>query len=189
MSATEALLSMSAIFNLGRAEVLVVDDSSYSLRLTSQMLLGFGIKVRHSCETAEQARAVLSQRPIDLLIVDADLADGEAYALVEWLRRSGLDPNAYTPVLMVSGHTRKSMVARARDCGANFIVARPLTPSTLLERILWIARDQRSYIQGGAYAGPDRRFSDTGTLPDGVERRADRRRAADLHLPPEGDVA
>lgn len=169
---------MGTIFNLSRAIVMVVDDNAFSLRLTTQTLLGFGIKTRYLCSDAQSAVDILKAGPVDLLIVDCDMPGPDGYDLVSWLRRSNLDPNAFTPTLMISGHTRASQVTKARDCGANFIVTRPITPVILLERILWMARDPRPFIQAGEYAGPDRRFNDPDALPPGqAERRSDRLRA------------
>ena len=60
---------------------------------------------------------------------------------------------------------------RARDCGANFILARPLSPEVLLERILWIAREKRHFISCSSYVGPDRRFHEAGPPVGMPERR------------------
>ena len=51
---------------------------------------------------------------------------------------------------------------------------RPEAAALLLERILWMARDPRPFVEAGDYIGPDRRFRDE-DLPEGMEeRRADR---------------
>ena len=109
--------------------------------------------------------------------------------VVRWLRRSGITPNCYAPVLLTSGHTPNAVVNKARDCGANFIIARPFSPSVLLDRIVWIARDPRPFLEAADYAGPDRRFHDEGP-PRGVgERRADRIREAEAKAAAAQDVA
>ncbi len=168
----ETALPVGAIFNLSRASVMVVDDNPFSMKLTTQTLLGFGIKTRHLCTSTKMASDILQVHPIDLLIVDGNMPGADGYDLVSWLRRSNLEPNAFVPVLMISSHTRASQVTKARDCGANFIVARPITAGVLLERILWLARDPRPFVRADEYAGPDRRFKES-DLPRGqVERRA-----------------
>jgi DNA-binding response OmpR family regulator len=103
--------------------------------------------------------------------------------LIKWLRLGALEANRYVPVILVSGHTPPSQVFKARDSGANFTVAKPITPKVLLERILWAAREERQFIECDSYLGPDRRFRNEGP-PIGVEgRRRD-------DLPPElGELA
>jgi DNA-binding response OmpR family regulator len=95
----------------------------------------------------------------------------DGFQLVRWLRRSGLEPNAFAPVIMTAAHIRRSRVAEARDCGASFVITKPFSARTLLERIVWVARDGRPFLEIGDYFGPDRRFR-TGK-PPGEERRAD----------------
>jgi CheY-like chemotaxis protein len=169
-STGETGLTMGTIFNLSKAIVMVVDDNNFSLRLTTQTLLGFGIQTRYLCTDSHSAVEILKSFPIDLLIVDCDMPGPDGYDLVGWLRRSRLEPNAYTPALMISGHTLESQVTKARDCGASFIITRPITAAVLLERILWMARDPRAFVEAGDYVGPDRRFNEP-QLPEGQEER------------------
>lgn len=172
-------LSGNTVFSLSKAVVLVVDDNPFSLRLTTQTLLGFGVQSRHQATSVDDAIKLLKSYPIDLLVVDCDMPEKDGYDLVNWVRRYGQE-NAWIPVIMVAGHTPQSKVIKARDCGANFIVARPLSPVVLLERILWVARDPRPMLQAGDYFGPDRRFQDVGP-PEGIgERRQDLVRSAQL---------
>ncbi len=162
----------SAVINLTSASTMVVDDSPFALELTTQALAGFGIRPRHVCLGAAEAMEILKDQNIDLLVVDCDMPGTDGYELVRWLRRSGLDPNAFVPVIMTAAHIRRSRVAEARDCGANFVVTKPFSATTLLERIVWVSRDDRPFLEIGDYFGPDRRFRKKGTAP-GEERRAD----------------
>ena len=68
---------------------------------------------------------------------------------------------------------RLSQLFKARDCGASFTIAKPITPKIVLERLFFIAKDQRMFVDCGAYIGPDRRFKREGP-PVGMEgRRSD----------------
>jgi DNA-binding response OmpR family regulator len=57
-------------------------------------------------------------------------------------------------VILVSGHTPPSQVFKARDAGANFTIAKPITPKIVLERILWAAKEERQFIECDSYLGP-----------------------------------
>ena len=165
-------LRESAVFNLGGAVTMIVDDSPFSLTLTSNALTGFGIRPTYACGTGMEAKKLLTDKPVDLLVVDTDMPDIDGFELVRWLRRSGLNPNAFSPVIMTASHIRRGRLNQARDCGANFLVTKPFSAAMLLERILWVARDNRPFLEVGDYFGPDRRFRDEQW--DGPERRADR---------------
>ena len=171
MSALGEALRKSAVINLSGAVTMVVDDSSFALELTAQALMGFGIRPKHICLGAAEAMEILKEQTVDLLVVDCEMPGIDGFELVRWLRRSGLDPNAFVPVIMTAAHIRRPRVADARDCGASFIITKPFSATTLLERIVWVARDGRPFLEVGDYFGPDRRFRNTPAPKE--ERRAD----------------
>ena len=171
-------LRESAVFNFNGAMTMVIDDSPFALELTAQAVLGFGIKVRHSCSSAAEAIAVLRDHPVDLILVDCEMPGMSGYEFVRWLRRSGLEPNAFAPVIMTAAHVRRSKVSEARDCGANFLITKPFSAGVLLERIVWVARDARPFLEVGDYFGPDRRFRSEPW--EGLERRSEEIRRADF---------
>ena len=170
MSSVGESLRESAVINLTSATTMVVDDSSFGLDLTCQALRGFGIRTSYTCQSAAEAMEILADRSIDLLVVDCEMPGVDGYELVRWLRRSG-QANALAPVIMTAAHLRRSKIAEARDCGANFVVTKPFSAATLLERIVWVARDMRPFLEVGDYFGPDRRFRELN--PPAEERRAD----------------
>ena len=158
-------------FNLAQSSILVLQQSGAEMELYVQMLCGFGAKDLHRAGTMAEAVTILGGHEIDLVLVDAKLPDGEGYEFVRTLRRQGSKVN-FTPVLMVAGHTPRSQVTLARDCGAHFVVRKPVSAGLLLQRILWIAQETRPFLETETYIGPDRRFQNVGP-PDGEGRRRD----------------
>ena len=156
--------------NLERASVLLVDSNSQGMDILVQVFGGFGVRSPHRCSTCADAMEVVKQQEIDLIVVDANLPDMDGYDFVHWLRRSRLEPNCAVPTIIMSGHTQSSNVRKGRDCGANFIIAKPVVPRILLERVIWVARENRSFIEAPNYVGPDRRFHSIGP-PAGTEGR------------------
>jgi DNA-binding response OmpR family regulator len=167
-------LTLDSRLNLSRVRVLLVDNNPYWLRLLASVLGSFGVRDQARCMSVDDARRVLATQMFDLVITDCHLPDLDGYDFVHWLRRSGHD-NATIPVIIVTSHTQRSKVAKARDCGANYIVAKPLQPAILLDRLVWVARDRRPFVEAGEYVGPDRRWK-ADPPPEGV---GDRRRGED----------
>lgn len=167
----------NARFDLSKAIAMVVDGSLHSLDVTAQILKGFGVASVLRCETVEEAEKLARVKTIDVIIIDPSIGGGAGYSFISTLRHS-TGPSAYVPVILISGHVRHSDVARARNTGANFVVTKPLSPAVLLQRILWIARDKRPFVEVGDYIGPDRRFKFEGP-PAG----SDGRRNDDLKAP------
>ncbi len=169
----------NARINLSKASVLLVDGSQHSLDMLVQIMKGFGAAEVHRAQGVAETERLLKSKSFDLIVIDPNLADGDGYALVRDLRHStNGSPNAFIPVILVSGHARASDVAKARDTGANYFVAKPITPNVLLQRIMFVSRDKRPFVEVGAYVGPDRRFKFEGP-PVG----SDGRRNSDLKSP------
>ena len=144
--------------NLTEAVTMVIESSPFVLELTSTVLASFGIRRRLACQMPDEAMAALTSRPVDLVLVNADLPVTSGYELVRWLRRSALEANQFVPVIMTATHVVPSTLARARDSGASLILVKPFSPMKLLERIVWASRDTRPFLEAGPFRGPDRRL-------------------------------
>jgi two-component system chemotaxis response regulator CheY len=58
---------------------------------------------------------------------------------------------------MLTGHSEKKRVVGARDAGITEFLAKPISATTLYERILNLAANPRPFIKTKTYFGPDRR--------------------------------
>jgi DNA-binding response OmpR family regulator len=163
--------SPNSIINLSAASVLLVEATNQGMDILAQICMGFGVRAPHRSTSVDSAMTLLSKMPFDLMICEAELGEQSGYDLIKWLRRSSLDPNATIPIVLISGHTPLRKVLLGRDSGANAVVVKPLTPKTLLDRILWLASDRRDFILCDNYAGPDRRWQNLGPPPGEVGRR------------------
>lgn len=169
-------MSFPAKINLTNANVLVLEQSRHGFEILSQILRGFGVGVVTHSTSREHAERALRGSEFDFIIVDPTLGGEDGFGFVQWLRHSKLEPNCHTPVIMACGHSPSSGVTRARDSGANFFVVKPVTPTLLLDRIQWLARDKREFVDAGeAYCGPNRRFKFEGPPAGSSGRRAEDR--------------
>lgn len=157
--------------NLERASLLVLDADPISMAITTQILSGFGAKNIHRCETDQASMQTASSHELDLIIFDASSPSLAACEFVRWVRREESAKNRHAPILVITAYTQLSRVNDARDAGANFVVAKPLMPMMLLQRIQWLTRDRRAHIESPTYVGPDRRFKFQGPPPGTDGRR------------------
>lgn len=153
-------LDPKAWINLGQATVALVDGTELGMQILKQIFAGLGARSIRCFTKGQEALDFARHFELTLIVCDDTLPDMSGYDFVHKLRHAGLDPNSFTPVIIVSGHTRQVQVAAARDCGANFVVAKPMSAQTLLERVVWVAKDGRPFVEVGAYLGPDRRFKE-----------------------------
>ena len=153
--------------NLERASILLIDNS-WGVEILTRIFQGFGARQLHRADTIEKASALISKFPVDLIITEMLMEDDNVLEFVRKLRNDAdNERNRFTPVILLSAHTASAKVAEARDSGANFFVAKPLSPKVMMDRVLWVAGGKRQYLQTDSYAGPDRRFRQD-PLPEGM---------------------
>ena len=148
--------------NLEHISVLLIDDNLQALDILSSVVQGFGVKEQIRSSSAVEATDVIRKRLVDLILVDCAMPEMDGYDFIRWLRREAPTHARQTPVIMLTGHAAASKVHKSRDCGASFVVTKPLTPAVLLQRIVWLSTDEREFIQSETYVGPDRRVRNMG---------------------------
>ena len=158
------------IVNLRDLFVVIADPSPYLGMLIHTMLRGFGankiIEVRDSFSVLQ----ALTGHRVDVLICDGALPPQGAFSLTRTIRRHQTNQNRTMPILVMTSDTREATIKTGRDAGANMVVAKPLSPASLYDRLAWIALTPRQFVDTPTYFGPDRRFKIEG-YPKGVGRR------------------
>lgn len=160
-----------ATVNLRDLTILIADPGAYMRRVVFSMLRGFGANRILEIGDATGVHTALLNQKIDILICDAKLPPQGGLGVTRAIRRNAADENRTLPILFMTSDTHQATVKQARDSGANMVVAKPMSPTTLYDRMVWIAFDRRQFIDCPAYFGPDRRFKIEG-YPTGVGRRA-----------------
>jgi CheY-like chemotaxis protein len=158
--------------NLKSVSTLLVDSDRFTRSLVVQMLRGFRMDTPNVCDSGAAAKALMLEHPVDLCIIETVLPDMGSPELISWIRRPEMGAMRFIPIIVLSGYTQQRVVAAARDAGANTVLKKPISPQGLFDRIMWVARVPRPFIDAGVYVGPDRRFK-AEEPPDNVYKRAD----------------
>jgi len=157
--------------NLRDHTILVADQSQHFRKIIHTVLRGFGTKSIVEVDNSESLLTALHSQRIDLVLCDAVLPSHDGFDVTLRIRNS-IDCIFRTiPILLMAGDTRESQIRRARDCGANMVVAKPLSPRLLYDHLTWIALNSRPFVDAPNYFGPDRRFKIEG-YPGGIGRRS-----------------
>jgi two-component system, chemotaxis family, chemotaxis protein CheY len=156
--------------NLRDLVILVADPSSYMSMLIHSMLRGFGSNKVLEARTSTSVLQILSNQKIDILICDSRLPPHGGLPLTRAIRRKQDNANRTIPILVMTSDGRETSVKLARDAGANMVIAKPMSPGSLYDRLAWIAFNPRQFVDTPTYFGPDRRFKIEG-YPNGVGRR------------------
>jgi CheY-like chemotaxis protein len=157
--------------NLRDLTFLIADPGTYMRRVVYGMLRGFGANRILEVGDAAGVLSALTQQKIDILILDAKLPPQDGLAVTQAIRRNPDNENRTLPILVMISDAQQATIRKARDAGASMVVAKPVSTTTLYDRLVWIAFDRRQFIDCPTYFGPDRRFK-VEALPIGGGRRA-----------------
>ncbi|MEQ8405540.1 MAG: hypothetical protein RKE49_10615 [Oceanicaulis sp.] len=139
--------------------VVVCDPVRFTRRLTVEILRTSGAARVTAAETPEAARWFVKQARDPILIADwrdnCDAAPGFGPELVRALRREG--GRKRTPSLVVTARRSLIDVEQVRDCGADALALRPVSPANLAERLTEISERPRPFVTTARFTGPDRR--------------------------------
>lgn len=112
------------------ATLLLLDDDSRFRSLAASVLERRGHTVLQASRCAE-AKKVLANRTVDLMVVDALLPDGTGPDFIRERRAARFDE----PILLVSAFWKKELAAVAREAGAQASLGKPVTPEDLLRKV------------------------------------------------------
>lgn len=156
--------------NLRGLLILVADPSPYMCMLIHGMLRAFGATKVIEAKNSVDAFKILSQQKVDILLCDSRLRPHGGLTMTNSIRRNTDNENRTMPILLMTSDTRDTTIKYARDAGANMVIAKPMSPAALYDRLSWVALSRRQFVDAPSYFGPDRRFKIEG-YPGGVGRR------------------
>ena len=112
--------------------ILFAEDDRNIRETTSDLLAMSGLRVE-SVATGWEARRFLARRPVDLLITDLIMPDGDGLWLLEHLEQAS--PKKRIPVILLTAHadtTDRAAGARAR---ADANLPKPFEPEELVATV------------------------------------------------------
>lgn len=137
--------------------ILVVDDNAHMRQLVARMLHSFGVNEVGEAESSEVALDYLRKSKPDLMVLDWVMKGMSGLELVQFIRKDQQSPNPLLPVIMLTGHTSVERVQQARDAGVNEVIVKPVSPRTLMSRLVAVVDRPRPFVRTSTYVGPCRR--------------------------------
>jgi CheY-like chemotaxis protein len=145
---------MSALESL---QVLLVDDNPHMRSIVVTILKGVGVKRVREVASGADALKAMRDFPADLAIVDFNMAPLDGVEFTKLVRNAKDSPNAYLPIIMMTGHAERSRVEEARNAGVTEFVVKPVTARSILSRIQNVIFKPRPFVRTEDYFGPCRR--------------------------------
>jgi DNA-binding response OmpR family regulator len=111
-------------------QLLVVEDNPSTLKMLAFLLRNEGYTV-YAVPTAGEGVAILRNEPIDLLVLDVMLPDGNGLQICRQIRNEGFS----LPILVISALARRDDKLAALDEGADDYMTKPFDPSEVVARV------------------------------------------------------
>ncbi|WP_020184591.1 response regulator [Methylopila sp. 73B] len=153
-----------------KLRILVVDDNAHMRRIVRTLLHGFGAREVYEAEDGASGLEMFTTHLPDIIIVDWAMPIFDGVELTHMIRKPDSAINPYVPIIMLTGHSEKSRVIRARDAGVTEFLCKPISAKALHQRLLNCVLNPRPFIKTRDYFGPDRRRSMSPNY-NGPERR------------------
>ena len=119
--------------NGSRHSILVVEDDSDLLKLVTEVLAKAGFLTRSARNRAE-INAEFNKLPLpDLVLLDVTLPDSDGFAILERIR--GNQKITRMPVIMMTGKSAVTDIARGLSLGADGYVTKPFKISGLVAAV------------------------------------------------------
>lgn len=155
-----------------KLKILIVEDNVHFRTLIHSILQALGISDLEEARDGGEALEILRDLTPDLVILDWKMEGMDGDECVRQIRATkGL--NRFVPIIMVTGYTETSLKKKARDAGVNDFLGKPISPQSLLGRIVSVMETKRPFYETDDYFGPDRRRKDKKL--DGLDLRKSQR--------------
>jgi two-component system chemotaxis response regulator CheY len=120
--------------------VMVVDDSTITIKKLTQILEQIGHQVVCSCKTGAEALAYYRQYQPDIVTMDITMPDMDGIEATQQI--ISVFPNAL--IIMVTSHGQEQMVIESIEVGAKGYILKPIQTDKLAEMISQVHEKYKS---------------------------------------------
>jgi two-component system chemotaxis response regulator CheY len=144
-------------YQLHRISVLVVEDNQPMLEITKSLLLTFGVGHVIGASNGEIGYKRFCEYNPDIVIADWMMKPMDGISFTRLIRNDPGSPNAYVPIILMTGFSERRRVLQARDAGVTEFLVKPFNARDLYKRIAQVIERPRQFVRSDSFFGPDRR--------------------------------
>jgi CheY-like chemotaxis protein len=147
---------MSRYYDFSALTALVVDDSGATRRIVNMILQAMGVGTVYAVGDAAAGFEIMEAAKLDVVITDWVMQPLDGGEFVRSIRNMN-DAVRFVPIIVLTGHASARLVGKVRDAGADYTLAKPISPANVYRAFQHMREGDRRFVQVGAYFGPDRR--------------------------------
>jgi two-component system chemotaxis response regulator CheY len=143
--------------DFNKLRFLVIEDNTHMRRIIRTLLHGYSAREVFEAEDGAAGLEAFMAHSPDIVITDWAMPIFDGLELTRMIRNPGGNANPYVPIIMLTAHSEKNHVVKARDAGVTEFLCKPISAKALYQRILNVVINPRPFIKTKDYFGPDRR--------------------------------
>ncbi|CAO3375587.1 response regulator [Azospirillum argentinense] len=124
-------------------KILVVENNPLLLRALRDMLEHWGVGQVAPAANGREAMELLRREPYDLMVTDWVMEPVGGGQLVRWVRGSASCLSPDLPIIVLTANADVATVRAAWDAGADTVLAKPASASTIARRIETVLTNPR----------------------------------------------
>lgn len=146
-------------YQLHRISVLIVEDNQPMLEIAKSLLVTFGVGHVVGAHNGEVGFKRFCEHNPDIVIADWMMKPMDGISFTRMVRNDPRSPNAYVPIILMTGFSERRRVLQARDAGVTEFLVKPFNARDLYKRIAQVIERPRQFVRSEDFFGPDRRRS------------------------------
>jgi DNA-binding response OmpR family regulator len=162
---------------LRRINVLLLDGDPRMLEIEKNVLGDLGFSKIFMGRDGEDGLRIMENNPISLVITDWNMRPMDGIEFIRRVRGRTDSPDCRVPIILLTAQAEPEDVRTARDSGITEFVVKPFTVKRLIDRIIEIINNPRSFILAPNFKGHDRRRRGDPPPPGKAEQRKKRKGA------------
>lgn len=140
--------------------IALIEPNKYEAQIQLDLLKSAGVQRVRLFKDSADAMVALELYPANVVIMEIETPGEGAADGVEWtkqFRRNRRLHNRKAPIFLMSHAVSRALAENCRHAGANAIIGKPVSGSTLLATIKKVIANPRPFIDAEGYVGPCRR--------------------------------
>lgn len=127
-------------------DVVFVDDARQDQAIMRSILTAARVARIRGFASAEEAHHAMLIEPPHVVVTDYEMPVADGLELVRSMRDPRAGPLTAVPVILVAGTPTRMVVERSIALGVHHVVAKPLSPVSVIRRLESIVRDSRQFV-------------------------------------------
>jgi DNA-binding response OmpR family regulator len=142
--------------NFAHVNFMLADPNQQTRNSLRSGLFGFGFRDIHDISNFFQISEELSRKHYDLLMLDTAYGLRKITELIHNIRHGFASKNPFVTIVILTENNDDEVHKNMRFAGCDDILLKPLSLSSISEKIEALCRVQRNFVVTRDYAGPDR---------------------------------